>query len=160
MRHRALFGMAMLSAALGLLAASRKEDLVRWRSIREGEREARSTGKPALYFFTAEWCSPCHTLRREVFSDPKTAALIEREYVPISVEDREQEEGRNSAEMLRLARRFGLQGFPTLIVARPDGKVGVQVQGWAGRERSVEFLNGAKERLLQMEREEAKSASR
>ncbi|MGZ5428675.1 MAG: thioredoxin family protein, partial [Thermoanaerobaculia bacterium] len=39
-------------------AAPGKEP-IKWRSIASGEAEAKKSGKPALYFFTAAWCGPC-----------------------------------------------------------------------------------------------------
>lgn len=125
---------------------------IKWRSIASGNAEAKKSGKPALYFFTAAWCQPCRLLEGQVFSVPETAAQIERDFVPIEVEDRERETGRNSPEMLALADRYRLRGFPTLVVSRPGLAANVTLEGWQGRGAAVEFLRTAKKRFLDLEK--------
>jgi thiol:disulfide interchange protein len=128
---------------------------IKWRAIAAGEAEAKKSGKPALYFFTAAWCQPCHLLDGEVFAVPETAAQVERDYVPIRVEDRMRETGTNAPEMLALANRYGLQGFPTLVVSRPGLAVHVAFVGWEGKGKAFDFLKRAKTRFLDLEKRRA-----
>ncbi len=125
---------------------------IKWRSIASGDAEAKKTGKPALYFFTAAWCQPCRLLEGQVFAVPEMAAQIERDFVPIEVADRARETGRNSPEMLALADRYRLSGFPTLVVSRPGLEANVTLEGWHGRKTSFEFLKTAKKRFLDLEK--------
>ncbi len=129
----------------------------KWRGIPEGEAEAKKTGKPALYFFTAEWCGPCHTIQKEVFADPKVAAAIEKRYVPIICEDRYRQEGANPTGFDDVARRFSLQGFPTLVVARPGSPKGLRLIGWSGADATREFLDAAASRLKAAEAAKARA---
>ena len=57
------------------------------------------------------------------------------------------ETGRNTAEMEALADRYGLRGFPTLIVSRPGLNRGVTMEGWDGPESAIAFLKVARQRL-------------
>jgi thiol:disulfide interchange protein len=132
-------------------AAPGKES-IKWRSILAGEVEAKESGKPALYFFTASWCGPCHLLERQVFSVPEMAVQIEKDFVPVGVEDHMVDTGRNSPEMLALADRYGLRGFPTLVVSRPGLAANVSLEGWEGREKAFSFLKTAKKRFLDLEK--------
>jgi thiol:disulfide interchange protein len=125
---------------------------IRWRSIASGNAEAKKSGKPALYFFTAAWCQPCRLLEGQVFAVPEMAAQIERDFVPIEVADRARETGRNSPEMLALADRYRLSGFPTLVVSRPGLEANVTLEGWHGTRTSFEFLKTAKKRFLDLEK--------
>jgi thiol:disulfide interchange protein len=132
-------------------AAPGKEP-VKWRSIASGNAEAKKSGKPALYFFTAAWCQPCRLLEGQVFAVPEMAAQIEKDFVPIEVADRMRETGRNSPEMLALADRYRLSGFPTLVVSRPGLAANVTLEGWQGRRTALEFLKTAKKRFLDLEK--------
>ena len=125
---------------------------INWRAIAAGEAEAKKGGKPALYFFTAAWCGPCHLLEEQVFAVPEVAAQVEKDFVPIVVQDRARETGRNAPEMLALADRYGLRGFPTLVVSRPRLGDQVKLEGWEGRGAAVEFLKTAKKRFLEVEK--------
>src|ERR1017187_3456123 len=125
---------------------------IRWRSIALGDAEAKRSGKPALYFFTAAWCEPCRLLAGQVLAMPELAAQIERDFVPIEVADREREPGRNSPEILALADRYRLRGFPTLVVSRPGLAANVTLEGWEVREKSFEFLKTAKKGFLDAEK--------
>ena len=134
-------------------AAPGKEPL-KWRSIASGDAEAKKSGKPALYFFTAAWCGPCRLLEGQVFAVPEMAAQIEKDFVPIEVADRMRETGRNSPEMLALADRYGLRGFPTLVVSRPGLAANVTLEGWHGQ-GSGHRLPEDREEALPRSREEA-----
>ena len=124
---------------------------INWRAINAGEAEAKKKGKVALYFFTAEWCGPCHLLEEQVFSVPEVAAQVEKDFVPIAVQDRARETGKNAPEMLALADRYGLRGFPTLVVSRPKLATNVTLEGWEGRGAAIEFLKTGKKRFLDAE---------
>jgi len=139
-------------------AGAHPQDLVKWRPIAAGEAEAKKTGKPVLYFFTADWCGPCHLLEQQVFSRKDVAAQIAKDFIPVVVQDRQRETGRNAPEMLKLADRYGLRGFPTLVVSRPGLERGITMEGWDGPERAIEFLKVARQRLLAAEKSDKKKA--
>ena len=139
-------------------AGADPQDLVKWRPIAAGEAEAKKTGKPVLYFFTADWCGPCHLLEQQVFSRKDVAAQIAKDFVPVVVQDRMRETGKNDPQMLKLADRYGLRGFPTLVVSRPGLNRGVTMEGWDGPERAIEFLKIARQRFLAAEKSDKKKA--
>lgn len=130
---------------------------VRFRSLAEGTEEARRTGKPVLYFFTAEWCGPCHELRRSVFEVGTFARLVEEKYVPVEVVDRKREDGANASDVETLLVRLGVKGFPTLAIQRADGTAAVRVVGFASRDSSLAFLREGDRRLRETEEREKRA---
>jgi thiol:disulfide interchange protein DsbD len=118
--------------------------LVRWTEPQAAVQTARTSGKPILYDFTAEWCAPCRMLDSDGWGDAKIAALVNGSYVPARVVDRAREEGRNPAWMDELQRRYRVGAFPTLVVATADGREVAVAQGYAGKERLMEFLEGSR----------------
>jgi thiol:disulfide interchange protein len=169
MRFPRTFSATVLAALLVAPAVSSAEaaksspiarGTVKWRSIAEGEAEAKTTGKPVLYFFTAQWCSPCHILEDEVLSKPEVVAQVQKDFVTIRVEDRQRETGRNSAEMLALADRYGLRGFPTLVVSRPGSSKNVILEGWVNQPTAVEFLRTGKQQFNDLEKKPATKGTR
>ena len=76
--------------------------------------QARSSGKPVLADFSAIWCPACRRLHAEVFTDPAVKAAILAGY-ELSRIDYE------SPEAPAFMARYGVTGFPTLLVLDQDG---------------------------------------
>jgi thiol:disulfide interchange protein len=114
--------------------------LIRWQPIETVSAAASRQGKPVLYDFTAAWCAPCHILDEEGWGDPRVAEKINTTFVASRVVDRQQEDGKNSASIDELQRRYGIHGFPTLVVAGPSGEEIGKLEGWRGKGALVAFL--------------------
>ena len=118
---------------------------VDWRPIETALEEARGSGKPVLYDFTADWCPPCRQMQREVFADARSAQTIGELFVPVRVLDRTREEGRNPTAVAALQARYQVEAFPTLVIvdpARADGEP-VVISGFGGKQDLMRRLASA-----------------
>ena len=119
--------------------------LVRWTAPEGAVAAARSSGKPILYDFTAEWCAPCKMLDRDGWADARVAALVNESFVATRIVDRAREDGKNAPWVDELQQRYRVNAFPTLVVAAPDGReIGI-AQGFSGKAKLIAFLEGARD---------------
>lgn len=109
-----------------------RPDLMMWVEPADAVAEAKRTGRPILYDFTADWCAPCQDMRQEMFAQERYAQALGHLVVPVRVLDRQQEEGRNSAVVDSLQQAHKITGFPTLVIVGLDGKAVDQLVGFPG----------------------------
>ena len=89
------------------------------------KKEAAGQKKDLMIEFTgSDWCPPCMQLRANVFSKPdfqkdaqKNFVLVELDY-PRGKEQSKEMKAAND----KLARQYGVQGFPTIVFADASGK--------------------------------------
>lgn len=124
-----------------------RPELVQWRTPATGLAEARRTGRPLLYDFTADWCTPCRKMQSEVFADERSAQAINTMFVPVRVLDRMREDGSNIPEVAELQHRFGVDAFPTLVIVRPDAGEPVSIDGYPGKTALMSQLVEVRRRM-------------
>ncbi|WP_137284821.1 DUF255 domain-containing protein [Halorussus salinisoli] len=92
---------------------SAEETKVEWREWGEDAfEEARETDTPVLLSLSATWCSWCHEMDREAYSNPMVAANVNDSFVPVRVDiDRQP----------RVRERYNMGGFPSTVFTTPDG---------------------------------------
>ena len=84
--------------------------------MNEALARARTENKLVLADMSAIWCPSCRKLDKQVLSNPAVKAAIARGYVFTRVEY-ESDEGR------AFAKRYQVDGFPTLLVLDPQGEL-------------------------------------
>src|SRR5690606_7020079 len=77
---------------------------------------AEAEQKPVMIDFWAEWCAACKELDRYTFTDPEVLAEAEN-FVTVKIDGTLEDE-----HILALYDRYGVQGLPTVLFLRPDGK--------------------------------------
>lgn len=70
-----------------LLAAANPKSKVAWqKNLKSAHEAAVEHNKPLLLVFGASWCTFCHKLHRETFTDRTLAAFIDREFVALTLD--------------------------------------------------------------------------
>lgn len=103
-------------------AAAQLDWLTDFNTARE---RALTEKKLTLIDFTgSDWCPPCMRLRKEVFSQPEFAKYAKENLVLLEADfpRRKQISGAQQAANESLARRFGIEAFPTIVVLSSQGK--------------------------------------
>ena len=106
---------------------------LKFRPLDKALVKAKAENKPVLADFSAIWCPTCRALHATVFTDPTVKAAIESGYV-LSRIDYE------SPEAPAFMAKYGVTGFPTLLLLDGDGKLLRRVQVTLDRVRFVAGL--------------------
>jgi uncharacterized protein len=88
---------------------------------REAFARARAEGKPVFLSIGYSSCHWCHVMAREVFSDPETAALLNRWFVNVLV-DREERPDVDEVYVTAVQLLTGSAGWPASVFLTPEGK--------------------------------------
>ncbi len=134
------------------LAADQKapvDEKVHWLTDFEAAKaQARSENKLLLINFTgSDWCPPCMMLEKAVFAKPEFRDYAANHLVLLEVDfpRRKNLSAEQRAANKKLAQKYGIEGFPTVIVLDPDaeplGQFGY-VQG-LDAEKVIEVLDKA-----------------
>lgn len=99
-------------------------------TVDEAFAYAAETGKPVYLYWGAEWCPPCHAIAATVFSKPE---FIERSklFVPVYLDG-------DLPNAQAAGERFGVLGYPTMIVFDAEGneltriRGGIDIEAYAG----------------------------
>lgn len=148
--HKAgkLVGTGMMAGVMLMLASTspaKKSGEVEWLTDFEKAKEtAAEKNRPILADFSgSDWCGWCIKLKKEVFSKKEFKQFAEKELVLLLVDFPQNKE--QSAEVKqqnqKMAQKYGVQGFPTILLLDSDGKE-IERTGYkrGGAEKYVEHL--------------------
>jgi protein disulfide-isomerase len=90
---------------------------ITWESnIESAKKLANNSDKNIMIFYTAEWCSPCRIMKRQVFADNEVKKAIDAKVVPVEINI-------NDPNNEQLVKQYNIGATPTTIFINPQGKV-------------------------------------
>jgi thioredoxin-related protein len=123
MKFRRL-ALSTLLALCGMLVSSQAAE--QWETNYQAALEQAAKGnKMVLLDFTgSDWCVPCIKLKKDTFSKPEFQKFAEEKLVLVELDFPRAKE--QSVELKKqnqeLAEKFGIEGFPTLVLMDSQGK--------------------------------------
>ncbi|KAF2509445.1 thioredoxin family protein [Flavobacterium zhairuonense] len=88
-------------------------------------------------YFTG--CMPCAQMDKEVFPDPKVAAVLSKDFVTFKSDILKEEIGK------KICMKYGVTGFPTFLLMNSDGKIIDIETGFQSVEQLTALLQKSKE---------------
>lgn len=113
-------------------------DITWTNDIESAQKLANNSNKNIMVFFTAEWCSPCRIMKRQVFADNEVMKAIDAKVVPVEINIDNQ-----NAEAL--VKQYNIGATPTTIFIDPQGKVIDYAVGKVEKSKFLEMLENQKE---------------
>ena len=135
------------SLAVALLLFEARAEQGGWLTdFSKAQSQAKAQKKLLIMDFNgSDWCPPCQVLRTNVFESPQFREFAKQNVVLLDVDfpnqKKQTEEVKRANEAL--ARKFDVQGFPTVIVMSPDGKELKKMDGYEGQS-AEEFVAALK----------------
>ena len=108
---------------------------------------AKKEGKLLLLAFSgSDWCGWCVKMEREIYSDRKFITEAKKKFVLVMIDSpRDQNILSKLAKKQNpeLVKKYGIRGYPSTIIARPDGEVVKRFGGYqrGGIEAFLKSLN-------------------
>ena len=99
-------------------------------------------GKGLLLNFTgSDWCGWCHKLEGEVFAKPEFKAYAAKHWVLVYLDFPQDKPVRDAAQNEKLQQRFGVEGYPTIVLLDGDeAQIGETGYEEGGAAKYVEHL--------------------
>lgn len=108
-RHTAKLGFCLLLLTLSSCAQG-----ISWQQEYQMTlEEAREKNRPILFDFSRPNCVWCQKLEAITFRDPEVAELLNEQFVMVKVD---------ASKNPNLAKAFGVESFPTMVVVSPEGQ--------------------------------------
>jgi len=121
---------AVLGCSLSVSTAA--EDAIPWQvNLESAKRLASQTNRLVLVHFWADWCQPCKTMERDVFSRPDVAAAIQADYVAVKL---------HADYFPHTARQYGVTALPADVILTPQGEAIERSAGASDPSRYVAML--------------------
>ena len=123
----------LLLTLLLLASVTARAELTWLTDLDEAKKVATKENKKLLVDFTgSDWCGYCIKLHKEVF-DTEDFAKFAKDYVLVELDfpKRKEQPAAEKAKNQAAQKKFGVNGFPTVIILTAGGKVLNRAEGYS-----------------------------
>lgn len=117
---------------------------LKWNTLTEGLKEAKSKNKKVLVDVYTDWCKYCKKMDKEVYEDKNVVNYLSKSYVLVKLNAESATQvsykGQTTSER-EIAGMFGVSGYPTTLFLNAEGEFLTPVPGFVPADR---FLDIAK----------------
>lgn len=109
------------------------KSIVNWTDIEAAQILAKETPKNVFIDFTAKWCGWCKVMDKKTFSDPEVAAYMNENYYSVKMDfdsDKTFQYLGKQYTAKQLAKKYGVTGLPTMLLASADFETVIQIVGY------------------------------
>lgn len=126
-------------------------DLTWLTDVPKAEAQAKDENKLVLMDFTgSDWCGWCKKLDADTFSKPEFSDYAQKNLVLVQLDypAHKQQSDELKTANAALAKKYNIQGYPTLIALKPDGTVLWTQVGYleGGPQALIDQLDAAKKK--------------
>ncbi len=114
-------GSALFAGCSKGSSASTSNEIAWVYNLDEGLKKAAEQGKPAMVDFYTDWCGWCKKLDEDTYADASVKTKASR-FVAVKIDADRDEASR---------RKYGVEGFPTIVFLNAKGKEIHRVPGFA-----------------------------
>jgi thioredoxin-related protein len=134
-----VFVLFAITIALVLFLAAPKlfeaKELVGWQSdLAAARKEAQTSAKPLLVYFTAQWCGPCQRMKHTVFADKNVEAAMKENLVAVKID---------VDQNPKLASEMNVEVLPTFKLFSPQGELLREQFGGVDTATFLSWLNAS-----------------
>ena len=113
-RWKLLLTCCVLTLASSCLCAQEAGG-IQWRSdYTAARKESEAKNLPMLIDFWRVGCVPCERMDQTTFRDPRIVAALNEKFIPLKI---------NGLENQKLTIDLGINLYPTIVLASPDGRL-------------------------------------
>lgn len=130
------FVFAAIVAAVAVVSGFARTDHgpIKWNEdFNAAAKIAKKTGKLMMVDFYADWCGPCKQMLATTYKD-KNVVAKSKNFVPVLI---------NTDHNPDLAKKYGIEGIPTVMFMKADGTVIKQKVGYTGAKEFLALMASA-----------------